>query len=620
MIRVGAAGSLAAVFILLCVALSSASEGTPAGYPWTYECDETASASSSCARRLLKEGEAAVSFNFCKLTCGQYGSLWPRPSGEVSISKTVEKFDIKNVEFALSGNASDNPVIVHLFDEIAQIWTTNVVKNYPNTNGTSKDGGHRVYIEIGISSDEDTLSLTTDESYCLMMSTNASTNTTNMFIKTTTIFGARHGLETLSQMINYDEEDECLQILSSGHICHDTPVFAYRGIMLDSARNFISIKGLEQAIDGMAANKLNALHLHLTDAASFPLELKSVPKMNPYGRYSKEKSYAADQIKKLVQYAKVRGVRIIPEFDAPAHVGSGWEWGPEENLGELVTCLAKQPWTGYCSSPPCGQINLANPNVYDVLQAAYTDFVDMFGAGDLFHFGGDEVNINCWDQSEEIRNWMKTVGDGGTTKQSYFRQWSEFQKEAMNRYMIASAPQMHMKGIMWSDSLTQADASLDYIDPANYVVQVWTTGSDPRIQSLLARNFSVIFSNTDAWYLDCGFAAWAGGSGNNWCSPFHSWQKVYENRPYDMAKDVKYHPLVLGGEAALWGEEADTQDVPMKLWPRGAALAERLWANPPTHYSDAAQRLMHHRARMVQRGIGAEGLKPEYCQQNAGAC
>jgi len=618
MIRVGAAGSLAAVFILF-VALSSASEDTPTGYPWTYECDETASASSSCARRLLKEGEAAVSFNFCKLTCGQYGSLWPRPSGEVSISKTVEKFDIADVEFTFSGNASTSPVVVHLVEEIQQIFTTNVVRNYPNANATSKDVGHKVAIEIGISSDDDTLSLTTDEHYCLMMSTNASTDTTNMFIKATTFFGARHGLETLSQMINYDEVDECLQILSSGHICHDTPVFAYRGIMLDSARNFISIKGLEQAIDGMAANKLNALHLHLTDTHSFPLELKSVPKMSLYGRYSKEKSYTAEEMKNLVQYAKLRGVRIIPEIDAPAHVGYGWQWGPLEDLGELVTCLGKKPWQSFCSEPPCGQINIANPNIYDVLQSAYTDFVDIFGANDLFHFGGDEVHIPCWNASEEIRDWMKTVGDKQLTKNSYLRQWSEFQKEAMNRYMIASAPQMHMKGILWTDSLTSADASLKYIDPANYVVQVWTTGTDPRIQSLLARNFSVIFSNTDAWYLDCGFSAWI-GAGNNWCSPFHGWQKVYENRPYDMARDVKYHPLVLGGEAALWTEEADTQDVPMKLWPRGAALAERLWANPPTHYSDAVQRLMHHRTRMIQRGIGAEGLKPEFCQQNAGAC
>ena len=66
---------------------------TLAGSPWTYDCDDLASASSSCSRRLLKEGEAAVSFNFCKLTCGQYGSLWPRPSGEVSISKTVSRFE-----------------------------------------------------------------------------------------------------------------------------------------------------------------------------------------------------------------------------------------------------------------------------------------------------------------------------------------------------------------------------------------------------------------------------------------------------------------------------------------------------------------------------------------------
>ena len=252
----------------------------------------------------------------------------------------VEKFDIADVTFTFSDNTLRSPGIVNLVEETQELFTNNIIKYYPNANATSKDVGHKVTIEMGISSDEDTLSLTTDESYCLAMSTTASTETTVVSIEATTFFGARHGLETLSQMIDYDEVDECLQILSDSHLC-DTPVFAYRGIMLDSSRNFITIKGLEQAIEGMAANKLNVLHLHLTDAASFPLELKSVPLMNFYGRYSPEKSYTADQMKKLVQYAKVRGVRIIPELDAPSHVGYGWQWGPEENLGNLVTCLAK---------------------------------------------------------------------------------------------------------------------------------------------------------------------------------------------------------------------------------------------------------------------------------------
>ena len=60
-----------------------------------------------------------------------------------------------------------------------------------------------------------------------------------------------------------------------------------------------------------------------------------------YGAYSAEEIYSTRDIKDLVDYARVRGVRILPELDAPAHVGSGWQWGPSEGLGDLLACYNK---------------------------------------------------------------------------------------------------------------------------------------------------------------------------------------------------------------------------------------------------------------------------------------
>ena len=91
---------------------------------------------------------------------------------------------------------------------------------------------------------------------------------------------------------------------------------------------------LRKVVDGLSYNKMNVFHWHITDSHSFPLELpNSIPELAQYGAYSKHKTYSPEQVKELVEYARVRGVKVLPEFDAPAHVGNGWQvWSPTDFL------------------------------------------------------------------------------------------------------------------------------------------------------------------------------------------------------------------------------------------------------------------------------------------------
>ena len=91
----------------------------------------------------------------------------------------------------------------------------------------------------------------------------------------------------------------------------------------------------------MSYNKLNVFHWHITDTHSFPLHLKSVPELARYGAYSPEKTYSAKDVADLVNYARVRGVKVMPEFDAPAHVGNGWQFAEKNHpeWGKLVRNL-----------------------------------------------------------------------------------------------------------------------------------------------------------------------------------------------------------------------------------------------------------------------------------------
>ena len=130
------------------------------------------------------------------------------------------------------------------------------------------------------------------------------------------------------------------QILNSAMLSDD-PVYPIRAILLDTSRNFIPLAALRRTVDAMAMNKLNTLHWHITDTHSFPIETPSEPRMALYGAYSPEKVYTASEVLELVQYGRQRGVRLLPEMDAPAHVGYGWQWGEKAGLGRLAVCVGQ---------------------------------------------------------------------------------------------------------------------------------------------------------------------------------------------------------------------------------------------------------------------------------------
>lgn len=164
-------------------------------------------------------------------------------------------------------------------------------------------------------------------------------------------YGARHGLSTLQQLIWYDDEEDMLRILNKAHI-KDAPKFryiklknylpssyrltlnafmkkknSYRGLMLDTSRNYFTVDSIKRALIGMAHSKLNRFHWHISDSQSFPYVSKAYPQLAQYGAYSSKEIYTADDIRDVVDFARVRGIQVIPEIDAPAHSGNGWDWG-----------------------------------------------------------------------------------------------------------------------------------------------------------------------------------------------------------------------------------------------------------------------------------------------------
>ncbi|CAH2991416.1 unnamed protein product [Chilo suppressalis] len=572
--------------------------------PWSWTCDN-----GKCIKTRYDKTstEPSLSLEACKMFCNEYGLLWPKPTGDVDLGNYLSKINLKNIHVKILNNGKSDDLMEAAAQRLKEMVALTIPKgSIPKMTGKSLE----LHL-VNANPDLRDFSLDMDESYNLYVgpkeSNGKKTSDLNATITANTFFGIRHGLETLTQLFVYDEIRDHLLLVRDVKVT-DKPVYPYRGILLDTARNFYTVESIKKTIDAMAAVKLNTFHWHITDSQSFPFESSRRPQLTKMGKLGETKVYSKEAIRDVVKYGLERGVRVLPEFDAPAHVGEGWQ---DTNL---TVCFKAEPWRSYCVEPPCGQLNPTKDELYDYLGDIYADMAEVFETTDIFHMGGDEVSEKCWNASESIQNFMVQnrwdLSSGG-----FLKLWNYFQNKAQDKAYKAFGKKLPL--ILWTSTLTNYEHVDQFLNKDDYIIQVWTTGLDPQIQGLLGKGYRLIMSNYDALYLDCGFGAWI-GSGNNWCSPYTGWQKVYDNSPAAMA--LHHKDLILGGEAALWSEQSDASTLDNRLWPRAAALAERLWAEPALTWRDAEYRMLHARERLVRMGIQADSIQPEWCYQNEGYC
>ena len=522
--------------------------------PWIYSCEM-----GQCIKKQGIPTQSNQLLSFCKSTCGPYGGIWPRPQ---SVSKIVAKtISVMPSNIHLTKVRCQNAQCGDVANLIKQAFSSfsNLTKSTCSSETTMFDPSfcgssinkNMVEVEITVKSQETKLTLNTSEAYSLKI--NNADHKVMVSISADTFFGARHGIESLSQLISYNMLNDSLQIVSSAEIS-DRPAFPYRGLMLDTSRNFFSVKTILRVLDAMSYNKLNAFHWHITDTHSFPIVIEKQPNMSYYGAYSLDKTYSVNDVKRIINHAAMRGIRVLPEFDQPAHAGNGWQWGEAAGLGKMAFCVNQKPWTSYCVEPPCGQLNPLNNRTYDILNTIYNDYITRFEP-DLFHFGGDEVSISCWNTSQEIIDWMK-YNKKQRSEKDFLDLWNNFLVKTTKAFKDIAKNDIPL--IVWSSKMTSKEYLTKYLNNKTYIIQLWNVATDKSIPNIIENGFKVILSNYDHTYLDCGFGSWV-ADGNNWCSPYKQWQLQYN---LDPDKFVAYFNLsservsqILGGETNMWSEQ-----------------------------------------------------------------
>jgi hexosaminidase len=498
-------------------------------------------------------------------------------------------------------------------------------------------------------------SIENDESYSLKIQQSPEGERENSVIQVTlqaeTVFGIRHALETLSQLIAYDEQEETLAIASDHVSITDKPAFRYRGVMVDVSRHFISLTKLEETVRALGYNKMNVLHLHLSDTSSIPLTFPSQPEVTSHAVYDEEMMFTVQEMQRLIELAAIYGVMVLPELDAPAHMNAGWQWGPDAGLGDLVLCADAygtegNRWSEDAMGPPGGQFNLVNEHAYNILGHLYKDTIAQFSPySAYFHLGGDEVIVgsdetskacyNSTQRAQPILEYLQSNGFDRNSEETFYGLWENFTMRATEMVQSEykqqghqSLKKLHIWGGGGIDStgvaynLMERSNVQTILPPELFTIQVWDRSEDSIVPRLIRdQGYEVVLSNTDYVYLDCGDSGWA-FAGGYWCQPYHEWYHIYNyihdvTNLWSLTEEEKYKKIV-GSETLIWTEKTDDLLISQKVWPRSAALAEALWSDPQDGWYAADARMQQWRNKLVKRGIEAEPLQPFWCQQRAG--
>ncbi|XP_032306984.1 probable beta-hexosaminidase fdl isoform X2 [Drosophila ananassae] len=588
---------------------------------WTYKCEKGRCMRVGHHGKLRKR----VSFISCSMTCGDI-NIWPHPTLKHVLSPHTHSFSVDAVELKVDTTHREvqkqlNVVFERFLKDLRQIQKLDYadrgseITTSAKSSALSKSRRHTqhgskraagdlssVQVKIVVQKSGDlNFSLDNDESYYLTSNTDG--HRLLVEISANSYFGARHGLSTLQQLIWYDDQDRLLHTYSNSEI-KDAPKFRYRGLMLDTSRHFFSVEAIKRTIMAMGLAKLNRFHWHLTDAQSFPYISRYYPELAEHGAYSESETYTEQDVREVAEFAKIYGVQVIPEIDAPAHVGNSWDWGPKHGMGELAMCTNQKPWSFFCGEPPCGQLNPYNNHTYLILQRLYEELLQQTGPTDLFHLGGDDVKIGCWAQYFHAKDQRNI--------------WCGFMLQALASLKVANHGVAPKYVVVWSSDLTNTNC----LPNSQFAVQVGGSSTWQEDYDLLDNGYNMIFSGMGPWSLDCGFGSWR-DTGKGACAPYRTWQNVYKHRPWErMRLDKRRKKQLLGGEVCMWTEQVGENQLDNRLWPRSAGVAERLWTDPNEKVVSPKvfRRISLFRNRLVELGIRAEALFPKYCAQNPGEC
>ncbi|GFH86438.1 family 20 glycosylhydrolase [Bacteroides acidifaciens] len=427
--------------------------------------------------------------------------------------------------------------------------------------------------------------LPTPESYTL------SVTPERIQIQATSGAGLFYGIQTLLQL---SVSSDTGVITVSAVEVQDTPRFAYRGLMLDVSRHFFTKEFVKKQIDALAFYKINRLHLHLTDAAGWRIEIKKYPLLTEFAAWRTDANwkkwwngdrkyvrfdepgasggyYTQDDIREIVEYARQHFITVIPEIEMPAH--------SEEVLSAYpqLSC-AGEP---YKNADFC----VGNEETFTFLENVLTEVLELFPS-EYIHIGGDEAGMAAWKTCPKCQKRMKDEHLSHVDElQSYLIHRIEKFLNARGRRLLG-----------WDEILKGGLAP-------NATVMSWR-GEEGGIAAVTSGHRAVMTPGSHCYldsYQDAPYSQPEAIGG------YLPLKKVYAYNPVAASLSAEQAKLVYGAQVNLFTEYVPTPEhVEYMLYPRTLALAEVAWSAPERKsWPD-----FHARALKAVSDLQAKGYHP----------
>lgn len=361
-----------------------------------------------------------------------------------------------------------------------------------------------------------------------------------ILLEAETDLGIIHGFETLLQLLSNDESGYYFPIVE----IKDTPRFAWRGLMIDVASHFMPVNIIKRNIDAMAMVKMNVLHLSLCNDNGWRVESKLFPKLHLLA--SEDQYFSQAQIKEIVQYASDRGIRVVPEINLPSKSTAIQVAYPEFGLtASQANGLSRIAGNHHT------MLNVGNEKTFEFLEKLLPEISALF-PDKYFHIGGDNIDFKL------------IVNDGKNS--DFLKKNSVFSAEGLQVYFInrinKSFKKTNKKLIAWDNMFHE---NLD----KQTIFQVKTkkeTTYDMAIsgyQNLLSFGYELdLMLPTQTHYTNDPLPL----------------LEIHTDKDKKKLVTPAQEKNIIGGEALMWTDFVSANSFDSRVWPRTAAIAERLWS------------------------------------------
>ena len=416
-------------------------------------------------------------------------------------------------------------------------------------------------------------------------------------IRATSGAGLFYGMQTLLQLMQPAGTGS--YSVASVKI-EDTPRFAYRGLMLDVSRHFSTKEFIKKQIDALAYYKINRLHLHLTDAAGWRLEIKKYPLLTDFAAWRTDPTwkkwwnggrkylrydepgasggyYTQDDIREILEYARQHYITVIPEIEMPSH--------SEEVLAAYpqLSCSGEP----YKNSDFC----VGNEETFTFLENVLTEVMELFPS-EYIHVGGDEAGKSAWKTCPKCQKRMKD---------EHLANVDELQSYLIHR--IEKFLNNHGRRLLGWDEILQGGIA------PNATVMSWR-GEEGGIAAVTSGHHAIMTPGAYCYldsYQDAPYSQPEAIGG------YLSLKKVYAYDPVPASLTAEQAKLVYGVQGNLWVEYIPTPEhVEYMIYPRILALAEVAWSAPERKsWSDFHTRALSAVADLQKKGYHPFDLSKE---------